>query len=159
VKRLRSGREFALTVKVYEYAGVREDFIHYFEGVETFCVGVERYSQGGSDKENIVSNRVHLHVYLKLYEKVYLSEVREVLESFCFGSINLQSCRSRRNWLKYIRKEDERPYFNCKISELSSVTSVCFGRKVQKDFQLPTRLLLSIVICGGSLKSFIGRLM
>jgi hypothetical protein len=123
-------------LEVDEYGGVREDFVHYFEGVETFCVGVERYSTGGGNKENFVSNKVHLHVFLRFYEKVYLSEVREVLESFCFGTINVQSCRSRRNWLKYITKEEDSPYFNCKVSELSFRYRCLFWAKGAERFRI-----------------------
>jgi hypothetical protein len=44
-------------------------------------------------------------------------DVRDVIEA-CFpeGTINVQSCKSSRNWPKYITKEDDEPLYNCKVS-------------------------------------------
>ena len=34
------------------------------------------------------------------------------------GQIDVQPCKSKKSWLKYITKEDDDPYFNVKVSDL-----------------------------------------
>jgi len=35
------------------------------------------------------------------------------------GGIDVKLCKSERNWLKYISKEDEEPYFNVAVDKLT----------------------------------------
>jgi hypothetical protein len=98
-----------LTPIVY-YEGVRSDFLQYFDSIETYCVSIEGLSS--------VNKVKHLHAYLKFVNGVSFEYVRDCLSRFP-GTANVQSVRSRRNVLRYITKEDERPYFNCGSGELS----------------------------------------
>jgi hypothetical protein len=47
----------------------------------------------------------------------------------------VQKCKSRRNWLRYISKEDDEPYFNCKVSELSFRYRAINWAKGSKQFR------------------------
>jgi hypothetical protein len=56
----RPGRSFCITISpVLVYKEIREDFVEWFEGVESYCVGVEKHHTSG---------RYHLHVYIKFLE-------------------------------------------------------------------------------------------
>jgi hypothetical protein len=106
----RRATQFAVTLSpITVYEDIREDFLSYFEGVETYCVSVE-HSDG-------VSGVPHLHAYLKFYELVDCDYVRNNL-SFWPGTINVAVYKSRKTFLKYITKEDEKPFFNCPVGEL-----------------------------------------
>jgi hypothetical protein len=60
----------------------------------------------------------HLQAYFLVYEPTTCVEERDYVRSFHESSVNVQACKSRKSWLKYITKEDEKPYFNCKVSEI-----------------------------------------
>jgi hypothetical protein len=78
--------------------------LEWFEGVESYCVGVEKHHTSG---------RYHLHAYIKFLEARGILSVRLDVESqFPEGTINIQACRSKRNWCKYVSKEDDDTYFN-----------------------------------------------
>jgi hypothetical protein len=101
---------FFLTVGPVEYyESVRSDFLAYFEGLETYCVSIEK---------NHANSEVHIHAFLKFHVQCTCDFLREVL-SFFEGTVNVQCCKSRRNVLRYITKEDQSPLFNCRSSELS----------------------------------------
>lgn len=110
VARVRHTDQFFLTVGPCDYyESICEDFTSFFEDLETYCVGIEKYK---------VNNKDHILAYLKFKSLYFLSEVRDCVSWF-ESSINVQPVRSRRNVLKYVSKEDEKVYFNCRIGELS----------------------------------------
>jgi hypothetical protein len=53
-----------------------------------------------------------------------------------FVIINLQNCKSKRIWSKYIIKEDETPYFNCAVNQLSFRIRCLFWAKENKEFRV-----------------------
>jgi hypothetical protein len=53
-----------------------------------------------------------------------------------FSTINLQKCKSKKNWLKYITKEDETPYFNCAVNQLSFRIRCLFWAKENNEFRV-----------------------
>ena len=65
----------------------------------------------------------HLHAFLEFNHKLLISDVRDyldVLRDILFSNhLDVQPCRSKRNALKYISKEDKHLYFNCKVSDLN----------------------------------------
>ena len=63
--------------------------------------------------------------------------------------LKLKPCRSERNYLKYVSKEDKSPYFNCPINRLSF--------QLLQNSNLATRLLLSIKTSGVTYKSYVIR--
>lgn len=106
----RQAKQWFITVGPLEYYDcIRADFLDYFEGVEEYCVSIET---------NHTNKLVHLHSYLSFFNNVTFEYVKACVPPFG-GTINVQHCRSRRNVLKYVTKEDERPLFNCAASELS----------------------------------------
>lgn len=110
VGRVRRAKQFFITLGNLEYyESIRQDFLEYFVGVEEYCVSVEQHH---------VNKRVHLHAFLLFKELVSCDDIRLCL-SFHDSTVNVQVCRSRRNVLKYITKEDEEVFFNCRESELS----------------------------------------
>jgi hypothetical protein len=101
------------------YPSVRSDFVDYFVGVESYCIGLEEH----------LSGRYHLHAYLWFYELTTCDVVRKSIEWFD-GTINILPLKSRKSWLKYITKEDDDPYFNVPLSELSfRVRALNWARK------------------------------
>jgi hypothetical protein len=108
--RSRHGTGFVVRlIGVELYDSVQQDFVDYFDGIETYCVSVEMCESGG----------YHLHTYLLFFKPTDCFEVGEYIRVFHNSTVDVRPCKSRRNWLKYITKEDEEPYFNCKLSELS----------------------------------------
>jgi hypothetical protein len=83
----------------------------YFDDVESYCVGLEYNHNNGN---------CHMHAYVKFRKKLRCVDVKEIVEcGFPQGAINVQACNSARNWLKYITKEDDEPFYNVKVSLLS----------------------------------------
>lgn len=111
--RPKLGKLFFVTVSVSEvYDGIKRDFLDVFVDVSTYCVAVE--SSASSDKVDH-----HIHAYLEFSEKYSWEVICDYLRDvFVDSHIDVQQCRSRRNTLKYITKEDKEPLFNCKVSEL-----------------------------------------
>lgn len=117
-KRRKPGKCFFITVDLLEYyESVRKDFKEWFSELVTFCIAVET---------SRVSKRVsfHLHAYLEFENKLFLSDLREYLES-CMLTVyeevwrfDIQSCKSTKSVLKYITKEDRNPFYNCKMTML-----------------------------------------
>jgi hypothetical protein len=126
--RPRKGKEFSVTIgPVWQYADIRSDFIEYFEDLESYCVGLEYNHKNGN---------CHMQAYLKFRNKLRCVNVRGVVE--CFfpeGTINVQGCHSARNWLKYITKEDDEPYYNVKVSSLSFRAQACDWVKNSVNFE------------------------
>jgi hypothetical protein len=142
--RRKKGRGFAVTVGLSDiYERGREDFLDYFDGVETYCVCVERHKNTGN-KESDVS-KYHLHAYLRLECAAFLEEVGDVVRSFVEGTVNVQSCRRERNWLKNISKEDERPYFNCAVDKLSFRYRCLFWAKNPRKFEVDMQTLINLM--------------
>lgn len=109
---VQPGRKFFLTLSVeYIYKTIRQDFVDTFDGLVCYCVAIEK-----SDKSEKVSN--HIHAYLEFEEKMLLTDLREFIDSVFECNYNLQSCKSKRNVLKYISKEDVNLLTNIKSSEM-----------------------------------------
>lgn len=119
----KRGREFAVTVGIDEYYDfVREDFLSYFDGIEEYCISVEGFKDYGrctACSNKVRSRKYHIHAFLKFKEGIFLSDVRYVLSDVMLMShIDVQPCRSRKSWLKYISKEDEKCLFNVRSDDL-----------------------------------------
>jgi hypothetical protein len=91
---------------VESYDTVREDFVDWFESLETYCVVLEKHKDNG---------KFHLHAYLKFYDGVRCELLRWIVSSYDTGAIDIQPCRSRK-WLKG-RKEDDYPFYNFSSSQ------------------------------------------
>jgi hypothetical protein len=109
----KSGRDHAITVTgLMYYRRIRSDFLSFCHGLEeTYCICLEKHK---------VKDEWHLHSFVRFKEPLNCVKVRELF--LCFeisGSLDVQPCRSSRNWLKYITKEDEEPLFNCPVDRLS----------------------------------------
>jgi len=50
------------------------------------------------------------------------------------GGIDVKLCKSERNWLKYISKEEEEPYFNVAVDKLSLITGHYIWLEIHKSF-------------------------
>lgn len=113
--RVKPGKLFFITLSLNKesfYEGIREDFVNSFEGVVTFCCAIEQ-----SGKSELVSR--HLHCFLEFEEALLLADLRSfIVALFEDCKLDIQACRSKRNVLKYISKEDRLVYFNCKESLL-----------------------------------------
>lgn len=104
----RRAKQWFITVGGLEYYDrIRSDFLLYFDGVEEYCVSIEGFTKP----------TVHCHAYLKFHDFAYFEILRDLIP--VSGTVNIQVCKSRRNTLKYVTKEDECPLFNCSESELS----------------------------------------
>lgn len=79
-----------------------------FTEFETFCVSIEKCEGEGH----------HLHTYL-FYDSKSCVEVSDYIGVFHDSTVSVQICKTARNWLKYITKEDDSPYFSCEVSKLS----------------------------------------
>lgn len=112
--RVRGSKLFFITVDVPEvYDNIREEFVENFSCVESYCVGLEKHK--GESK-----CPYHLHAYLKFSVKVLLGELCDELHTIFDGiSVNVQKCKSERNALKYVTKEDKNAYFNVSVDHLS----------------------------------------
>lgn len=116
--RKKPSTKFFITIDLPDYyESVRKDFLAWYSEVITFCIAVE---------VSRVSSRVsyHLHAYLEFLTPCLLSDLREYIKT-CLQinewptRFDVQSCRSTRNVLKYISKEDRNIFYNCKLSMLS----------------------------------------
>lgn len=111
-KRDRVVTSWFLTVELNEvYDIVREDFVNSFEDVVSYCCAVET---------SVTSSRVsnHLHCYLELNEGIKFDDMRDYVSSLYDGlHIDVQRCKSKRNALKYITKEDRNVYSNISPSK------------------------------------------
>lgn len=126
IVRHRPGKQFFITLHLKEiYLEVRADFLEFFEHLDivTYCVAVEK-TVSDIDK-------FHLHAYLEFSNDYYLADIRDIIESsFVDCNFDLQSCRSKRNCLKYITKEDKNALFNCKESSLNFyLRSILWARR------------------------------
>jgi len=106
---------FFITVAVGElYEEVRSDLLSILEAfdcVKEYCIAVENY--------HCNKGTFHIHCYVQFGNGVLLSDLQAFLRDFTSGSLNIQSCKSRKSVLKYITKEDASPLFNCSESCLS----------------------------------------
>lgn len=113
--RAKPGRLFFITLAVAEvYSSIREDFLLAFEGypIVSYLVALEESRQSLE-----VSN--HLHCYLEFEEPILLTVLRDIIVSvFDDLHLDIQSCRSKRNCLKYCSKEDVNLHTNVKESLL-----------------------------------------
>lgn len=116
ISRVKPGHSFFVTVPLLEYyTEVRVDFINIFFDVYEYCVAVEL------NRVNNEEVKYHLHAYLKFLNSYFLSDLREYIVSVLdLNRIDIQSCRSRRNVVKYITKEDKQIYhLNIHFSEFN----------------------------------------
>lgn len=114
VVRRRPSRIFFLTVNVkpVETGTICKRFVlDLFFGLISYCISVER-----SNNENYV---YHIHAFLKFEERLYIGELNEYLRSCMESDFDLQACRSERNCLKYVSKEDVDCLTNVRPSLLS----------------------------------------
>jgi hypothetical protein len=97
-----------------------KDFLLYFEGVDSYYVCVEKHHLSGA---------YHLHCYLKFVHQYSCNEVREKYLGWFDGTLDVKPCKSSRNWLKYISKEDDEPLHNVAVSRLSfRAQAISWGR-------------------------------
>lgn len=110
VSRLKPGHLFFITLSLNEgsfYPVIRQDFVECFEGVVTYCCAIEK-----SSEQSLVS--FHLHCFLEFADALHINDLRNYIVA-CFPEfkLDIQACRSKRNVLKYISKEDKLVYYNC----------------------------------------------
>lgn len=110
---------------VDNYSNIRQDIVNYFDNLETFCVGIEKHK---------TTDNYHLHMYLKFYNDCDCLFVRNYLDWF-EGSINIEPCRSARNWLKYVTKEDSEAYFNFSVDQLLFYCRLHFWARKTESFR------------------------
>lgn len=87
----------------------------------------------------------HHHILLETKESFFLTEIRELMVVFIGDdehSIDVQCCRSVRNWLVYLSKDDYCPFLhNVRVSELSlfarskhhAKTTYRYPRRIARD--------------------------
>lgn len=92
--------------------------------ISDICVAREEYHIGldpltGEPLDE--PTRHHYHCYLKFVEPMQLLEVQDIIVTLVDDvGFDLQLCKSRRNTLLYITKEDGHPYMkNVRVSELA----------------------------------------
>lgn len=108
----RSNSLFFFTIILSSfYEGVRQDFLDSFENVVCYCIGVERSTLTGE-----VS---HLHAVIKFSCGYYLKELKDYIVALWGASSEVEKCRSLRNSLKYVSKEDMGCIYNVSVSKLS----------------------------------------
>lgn len=114
-KRNKPSKLFFITVDVPAvYTGIRRDFLYNFSGVESYCIGLEKH------KNAKVSLSYHLHAYLKFIEGKFVGDLADELHAIFDGlTVNVQCCRSERNVLKYITKEDKDALHNVSVDKLN----------------------------------------
>lgn len=119
----KGSHEFSLTINGIECDKVviGEWFAYEFSDI---CVAEEKYHPNLDPLTGEVGDGdvgVHQHIYLKSNEPLMLDYVRDIVVTLVDNlGFDLQLCRSRRNWLIYITKEDYCPYLkNVRVSELS----------------------------------------
>lgn len=116
VKRDVASKLFFLTFKnQWEESYCRQHVLEYFVDVVTYCIALEE-CKSISD-ENLVYK--HLHCFLEFKSGWTLSELNLFVRENITSEFDLQKCKSKRNILKYISKEDTNLYFNCKIDDLN----------------------------------------
>lgn len=110
---VRPSKNYFLTLDLLEINGeVRSRVVGVFDSLVSYCVGLE---------SSRVSSRVsyHLHCYFEFKEPMLFENVRSLIVARYPGvRFDLQACKSVKNVLKYITKEDRNPYFNVKLSSL-----------------------------------------
>lgn len=78
--------------------------------IVSYAVGLER-----SDK--CVDVDYHLYAFIEYAEPIFIDDLRLYLSSIYDSCVfNIQPCRSKRNALIYLFKEDINVYSNCKTS-------------------------------------------
>lgn len=130
--RKRAGNQFFITLReVDNYSGVRQDILYYFDFVTiiSFCVGLE-------ENKSVSKEQFHMHIFLDLEEKLFLDDLRLMLDSFWYGKYDLQSCRSKRNVLKYVSKTDFDCYHNVSVDLLSSGYQMMFWARNTVVFKI-----------------------
>jgi hypothetical protein len=99
--RVRRGHQFCITVSPVElYDSVRSEFLSYFQFVNSYCIGLEKHH---------LSRDYHLHAWIEFLHGYTINQVKHLFLFWFEGTVNVQSCKSSRNWLKYITKEDDDP--------------------------------------------------
>lgn len=108
-KRASAGTCFFITVRVEGYIS-REDVLCLVSvgEVVSYCVSREKDCNG----------EFHFHVYIQFKNAYKLNYVSGLIRPKV-KYLDIESCKSTRNCLRYITKEDDEPYYNVKISQLS----------------------------------------
>lgn len=113
-KRSKPGSKFFITVSLNDldvYKDIKRDFVESFSSLITYCCSLEK-----TVIEKKVNN--HLHCYLHFDHDIFIKDlVIYCNELFPSCKFDILPCRSTRNVLKYITKEDYEPYYNCSSSK------------------------------------------
>lgn len=121
----KRSHEFALTLNDVDWEKSHTGWwFSQDSNILDICVAEEPYHPPlDCDSGTVVDDEPgrHQHIYLRFEDGMRLEEVRTlVLTLVDDKGFDLQVCKSRRNWLIYITKEDGHPYLkNVKVSELS----------------------------------------
>lgn len=112
--RVRASKEFFITIGFPSfYPEVRTDLLDNFHDYESFCIAVEKH------KEN-AKNDIHVHCYIKFIDNIFITDLSDHLRCIYQGlSVDVQKCKSKRNTLKYITKEDKDALHNVSVDSLS----------------------------------------
>lgn len=115
VRRIKPGALFLITISLRssdEFS--RQDLVDCFgSDLISFCVALERSSEQAE-----VSS--HLHGFFEFKDKMFLNDIRMYVSNvFDDCRIDVQACRSRRNCLIYISKEDVNLLTNISRSKLN----------------------------------------
>jgi hypothetical protein len=122
---LQGSHEFALTINGIDCPkSVIGDWFSRDDNISDIAVGEEQYHSALDCDTGDVSDEVvgvHQHIYLKFVDAMLLPDVREIVLTLTDDiGFDLQLCKSRRNWLMYLSKEDSSPFMkNVRVSELS----------------------------------------
>lgn len=105
-KNVSCGKNYCITISIGDLDSdgereVREHFSELFDdNLFAFVVSLEKYETG----------EFHLHAFLSFINKMKFSELRYIITSlYDESSVNIQGCKNKSAWLKYITKED----YNC----------------------------------------------
>lgn len=140
----KGSHDFGLTVNTIDMNKV--DIGEWFsrdENISDICVAQEEHHDGldpltGEPIDGPV--RYHHHIYLKFIEAMKLPEVQDIVNTMTDDvGYDLQVCKSRRNWLMYITKEDGNPYLkNVRVSELSLFARA--QNHIKTKYKKPTKV-------------------
>lgn len=147
--RKKPGHLFFVTVSLETYyEECRADFLSLFDDLVSYCIALE---------ESLVSNKVnwHIHAFLEFRESIFVVDLCEYIRSvFLDCRVDCQPCRSKRNCLKYISKEDVNLLTNIKVSSLNFNYQVyCWARSTD-TFKFTDPFVVQHRFCYRYLKNY-----
>lgn len=116
-KRMKPGKCFFITVGFRQsvWSDTREQLVNNLKF--GFQIEVISYASGLEKSDKSVTVDYHLHCFVEFAEPILIDEVRKYLVAlYDEYYLNIQSCRSKRNALIYLSKEDVNVYTNLKTS-------------------------------------------